>query len=440
MPTIATPLRAASAALCLLLLAPSPTHAQGSTLDSTEKARAREMLGTAKSAIRSTYYDKAFHGIDLDAHFKAADAKIDTATSLGHAYAIIAQALIDFGDSHTYFLPPERPASYDYGWQYGMVGDGCFVLAVKPGSNAEAKGIKPGDRITQIGAFTPSRAELWKVRYLYHVLSPKSVLKVAVQSPGGQPRAIDINAKVTQERAVVEVSLDALIESGPGAMGDPIVRVNRNAMVGDIAISKLSTFAVADSSADKMMDDMLKGASSLVLDLRGNGGGLIKTLELVAGRFFDHDVKMADRVGRKNMKPMVAKKRKTPFTGKLVVLVDADSASASEILARVVQLEKRGVVIGDRSSGSVMQAEQGMGVLEGTDGVIPYAFSITNADLIMADGKSLEHAGVVPDEIVLRTPADLAAGRDPALARAVALLGGTLDPVAAGKMFPVEWK
>ncbi len=58
----------------------------------------------------------------------------------------------------------------------------------------------------------------------------------------------------------------------------------------------------------------------------------------------------------------------------------------------------------------------------------------------MADGKSLERAGVVPDELVFRTPADLAAGRDPALARAVALLGGTLDPGAAGKLFPVEWK
>jgi carboxyl-terminal processing protease len=311
---------------------------------------------------------------------------------------------------------------------------------VKPGSDAEAKGVKAGDRILQIGAFTPSRAELWKVRYLYHVLSPRSVLKVGVQSPGGQPRTIDIAAKVKQEQAVVDVSLDTLIESGPAAMGDPIVRANRNARVGDLVISRLSTFAFPDGNADKMLDETLKGSSSLVLDLRGNGGGLIRTLEAVAGRFFDHDVKIADRVGRKSMKPVVAKKRKTPFTGKLVVLIDADSASASELFARLVQIEKRGVVIGDRSSGSVMQAEQGMGMLEGTEGLIPYAFSITNADLVMADGKSLEHAGVVPDEIVLRTPADLAAGRDPALARAVALLGGTLDPVAAGKMFPVEWK
>ncbi len=426
--------------VCWLLALTPALLAQAPALDSTSKARAREMLATAKVAIRNTYYDKTFHGLDVEAHFKATEARLDSATSLGHAYAIIAQALIDLNDSHTYFLPPQRPARYDYGWQIGIIGDDCYVIAVKPGSDAEAKGVRPGDRVLQVGSFVPTRQELWKARYLYYILSPRNSLKVTIQPPGAEPRDLEIAAKVTQEPAVVEISLDNLIESGPGAMSDPIVRVNRTAMVGDISVSRLSTFAFADGSADKVMDGMLQGATSLVLDLRGNGGGQIKTLEALAGRLFDRDVKMADRVGRKNMKPMVAKKRKSPFDGKLVVLIDADSASASEILARVIQLEHRGVVIGDRSSGSVMQAEHGMGMLEGTEGFIPYGFSITNADLIMADGKSLEHAGVVPDERVLRTPADLAAGRDPVLARAVTLLGGTIDPLAAGKLFPIEWK
>jgi C-terminal processing protease CtpA/Prc len=120
------------------------------------------------------------------------------------------------------------------------------------------------------------------------------------------------------------------------------------------------------------------------------------------------------------------------------VLVDGGSASAAEILGRVVQLEHRGTVIGDRTAGAVMEARDYQDQ-QGADFKIFYGFSVTVADLIMSDGKSLEKTGVKPDEQVLPTGADLAAGRDPVLARAAELAGVKLDAVAAGKLFPFEW-
>jgi carboxyl-terminal processing protease len=178
---------------------------------------------------------------------------------------------------------------------------------------------------------------------------------------------------------------------------------------------------------------------ALILDLRGNPGGAVETLKFLVGAMFEDDVKVADRSGRKETKPEVAKSWKHGvFTGKLVVLVDSESASASELFARIVQLQKRGTVVGDRSSGSVMEAKR-YSYQIGTETVTFYGAEITAYDLITSDGKSLEHAGVTPEELVLPTAADLASGRDPVLARAAAILGAKLTPEDAGKMFPYEW-
>ena len=122
------------------------------------------------------------------------------------------------------------------------------------------------------------------------------------------------------------------------------------------------------------------------------------------------------------------------------MLIDSGSGSSAELFARVVQIEKRGVVIGDRSAGAVMEAlayASGQGDL---DLAILYGFVVTEADLLMKDGHSLEGTGVTPDELLLPTGQDLALGRDPVLARAAKLAGLDLDAVAAGKLFPFEWK
>jgi C-terminal processing protease CtpA/Prc len=123
------------------------------------------------------------------------------------------------------------------------------------------------------------------------------------------------------------------------------------------------------------------------------------------------------------------------FPGKVIVLVDNNSHSACEMFARIIQLEKRGTVIGNRTPGSVMEAQffwhPAGNEYSGTE--------ITIASLIMSDGNSLEGVGVTPDIVVLPGPKDLASGDDPVLAYAARQAGVEITAEAAGKLFPYEW-
>src|SRR5262249_57936226 len=126
--------------------------------------------------------------------------------------------------------------------------------------------------------------------------------------------------------------------------------------IGDVMIWKMPVFFLEASQIDQLCA-IARKHRTLILDLRENPGGLVAAAARLLGNLFDHDVKIADRLTRKGRSAIAAKGRgSNAFTGRLIVLIDAKSASSSEIVARVVQLEKRGTVMGDRSAGAVMEA------------------------------------------------------------------------------------
>ena len=440
-------LQSAIALIALLngVLTTGSAAAQTPTLNNMDRDRGRVMLAMIKDDIKKNYYDPAYHGIDLEARFKTADDKIRTATSIGQVFGIIAQVLIDFEDSHLFFLPPSRTTRTDYGWQMQMIGDKCYVVAVKPGSDAETKGLKPGDEIISVDGLGPIRENLWKLRYLYYTLRPRAGMHVSAVSPEGKQKELDVLAKVRQTKLRVDLTgmdggndiLDLMREEE----NEDRLRSHRyyDWAEGDLFVWKMPAFDLEDRGVDELMDKSRK-RKALILDLRGNSGGSERTLLRLIGHFTDHDLKLGDMKRRKETKPMLAKTRGDRiFNGKLVVLIDSNSASSAEIFARAIQLEKRGTVIGDKSAGAVMRAIHSSHQL-GADTVVFYGVSVTDADLVMTDGKSLEHTGVTPDELLLPTASDLAAKRDPILARAAELAGFKITPERAGALFPVEWR
>lgn len=419
-----------------MLLACVPVLARAQDVGNFERERGRIMLSQVRKEIEHSYYDSTLRGVDLAGRAAALDARIQQATSIAEILASVAQLALEVNDSHTFFVPPQQTVRVNYGWEMFMVGESCYVARVEPKSDAARQAVAAGDLVLTVNGHAPTRENLWKLMYLYHVLRPQGVLHVALQSPTGQGRELDLAADVRESKRILDLT---------GQNDEDIARVIRESQnaerdmralfveQGDVFVWKLPTFMVDEG----MIRDGMKRAHdhrALILDLRGNSGGAERALLALVGRLSRDDVAIGTLHQRRRATPLAAKGAGAEaFTGQLVLLVDSRSASASEVLARVVQLTGRGTVVGDRTAGAVMRGRYHP-LSIGTQTAVFYGISVTDADLVMGDAGRLEGVGVRPDSVILPTGADLAADRDPALAHAFGLVGRALDPAAAGAL------
>jgi C-terminal processing protease CtpA/Prc len=140
---------------------------------------------------------------------------------------------------------------------------------------------------------------------------------------------------------------------------------------------------------------------------------------------------MANSISRRKSDPIHVKPDSPQIACPLLVLIDSSSASASEMFAGSMQIHKRAVVIGDRSSGRVNSARffwEPPGSIKMTLPertidweAVEFGTEIAVAKIVMEGGEELEDRGVIPDEYCIPTPNDLRAERDPCLDRALTM-------------------
>ncbi len=159
-----------------------------SQLSRMDREQAQAMLVAVASDVRHFYYDPKLLGTDWDARVRKAKEKIALATTVQSATAKIAAILESLNDSHTFFVPPRYSVRVDYGWQFQMLGDRCYVTHVLQGSDAEAKGLRPGDEIMMIDGVMPTRENFWKIQSKLNVY-PQYALRVGIFDPSGNPSA-----------------------------------------------------------------------------------------------------------------------------------------------------------------------------------------------------------------------------------------------------------
>jgi len=396
------------------------------------------ILKEIKKDIQKNYYDPNFRGIDLEANYKKTSELIDNAASSTEMSDLIGRFCLLLDDSHTIFSPPRKTYGVDYGWNLLLIDNKAFVTEISEKSDAYKKGVRVGDQVYMIEGFIPNRSEFRTLMRHFNVMQPRRSLDILLVKPSGNKYKLDIAAEITENsKFLAPTRRDWELEYQKYD-----AEYNRQIYYGKIpglSILKMTSFDLSTIKVDKMIDKVEKN-EALILDLRGNRGGYNDALEQLVSNFFDREVDAGKIINRDGTKTFSIKsKGKKAYKGKLVVLIDNGSSSAAEIFARIVQLEKRGIVIGDQSAGAVMQSVYIPHSL-GAGAVLFYGINMTIADLIMSDGQRLEKVGVTPDKKIFPTAQDLANKRDPVISRAAEILGFKISPEEAGKIFNSEYK
>lgn len=424
--------------LTLVLLAITVPTSSAQKANTLEIEYWRDVLRHVERELKQNYYDPTFNGVDIDARFKAAEEKMKKAESMAQLETIVAEVLLDLNDKHTFFIPLTDGSRIEYGWRLIPVGPDSYVAAVRPGSDAWAKGLRPGDKVVSIDGRSVDRNGIWLANYHNYTLEPQIPITLLVEKPDQTQQTFVIRPNVNKKiGGVIDIYV---AESIPARVEN--YRANRHdldELSDEVMVWKMPDFYLDEYDLADIFGK-LKKHNALILDLRGNSRGFPNTLPHFAGYFFNSNLKLAERRGRKVLRPILAKsKKEKSFKGRLIVLIDGESASAAEIFARNVQLQKRGIVIGDRSAGSVMEGKL-YSMQVGLMRTIPCAISATSADVLMPDGMRLEHVGVEPDKLLLPTAQEMSVGHDPVLAYAASLVGVELDSKKAGELFPSKWK
>jgi carboxyl-terminal processing protease len=255
-------------------------------------------------------------------------------------------------DPHSQYIPASdfqqvnEPLEGNFsgiGVQFNMLNDTLIVLKAIANGPSEKVGILPGDRFILVDGDTVAGVNM-----------PSDSIVRKLKGPKGTDVVVGVQRNAVDELLSFTITRDNI----------PLYSVDVSYMIssdiGYIRINKFSrtTFEEFVQAANKLLG---QGMQKLILDLRGNGGGLLTTAALVADQFLDEGQLIVYTQGN-------ARKREDfrATRGGLcndiesVVLIDETSASASEILAGALQDNDRGVVIGRRSFGKGLVQEQNM--------------------------------------------------------------------------------
>ncbi|MCC6491768.1 MAG: S41 family peptidase [Pirellulales bacterium] len=265
-----------------------------------------------------------------------------------------------------------------------------LIVHVIGGSPAQRAGIKDNDRITAVDGRSTAKLSTDEAAALL-TGEEGSYVRVQVESAGLPPRELNVRREHVEVPSLEDVAMvDAAFAQARG------LNLTADQLAAGVAYVKIPAFQKTTSrDLDAALWDLhAKGMKTLVLDLRGNPGGLLTAAVEVADKFLMQGNIVSTR-GRSaqedfNYQAHYGGTWRVP----LAVLIDGDSASASEIFAGAIKDNGRGVIVGQKSYGK-----------GSVQGIFPLGYAgagvrLTTALFYAPSGQKIAKQGVTPQQIV----------------------------------------
>lgn len=352
--------------------------------------------------IKTKYFDSTLNGQDWSRWSKHYVDQIKTEED---AYVAINSMLASLDDPYSRFLSKEEYAEQNVNIDAKIVGIGVnimsvdgkvLIISVVDGTPASKAGIKAGDIILKANGVD---------------VSGKDVGDVAALIRGELGTTVSIELLRKKQRMTMTIKREEI----------KIKNIKADVVDKNIGYIQIVSFISSDMTSE-FVDalDKTKDCQGLILDLRGNTGGLLPNAIVIADMFLTqgHIVSVVDREKQKAV--IDAQSKQYAINKPVVILIDEGTASASEILSGALKDNQKAILVGKRTFGKGMI--QKIYPLPNETGM-----NLTIAKYLTPKGYDINKKGILPDYEIAYTESDFLKNKDPQLDEAKKIMHKLID-------------
>ena len=324
-------------------------------------------------------------------------------------FSMYVNSFTSFYDPHTNYMTPKNQEDFEINMYLSLEGIGA-ILTIKdgiteivrliPGGPAEKSGlIKVSDKIVGVASKVSEEVQDvrdWRIDEVVNLIrGPKGTkVKLEVLAPSMDDDEIGKLIEITRD--VVKLEDQAAKKKE--------IEINRSGKLFNIGVIELPTFYMDFDayrknrynykSSSKDVRALLReldnnNSDGIILDLRGNGGGSLFEAYSLAKLFIGRGNVVQVMESNGSIQPLGHTMGRQNYVGPVAILVDKLSASASEILAGVIQDYQRGLIIGAQTFGK--------GTVQRMENLSYGQIKFTEQKFYRVSGESTQHKGVIPD-------------------------------------------